>query len=108
SFPLDDPEAFGFRPVLLPSDRLVQARTLDRIEIRSASAEPGDSFFLLTDAVPARFLRCAQSTPDEITRPHPPLEAGNHAALCDFIDLSRSNNMLRNDDVGIIRVRLDG
>jgi len=107
SFPLDDPEAFGFRPVLLPSDQAVQLKTMEQIEVISAPAASGDTFFLLTDAVAAWFLRCAKCAPDEIARLEYLLQCGNHKALCDFIDKQRSNNRLRNDDVGIIMVRMD-
>jgi hypothetical protein len=107
SFPLEDPEAFGFRPILLPSDRSAQARILEKIEVRSAPAAPGDSFFLMTDAVAVWFLRAAKSAPEEIARLDDLLQCADYSALCEFIDEARTNGTLRNDDVGIVRVRVD-
>ena len=106
SFPLEDPEDFGFRPVLLPSNRNGQKTTLEKVEIRSAPVEPGDSFFLLTDAIAAWFLRTARSAPEEITRLEQMLHCGAHDGLAGLVDEARSNGSLRNDDVGIIRVQV--
>lgn len=106
SFPLEDPEDFGFRPVLLPSNRNGQQTTLEKVEIRSALVEPGDSFFLLTDAIAAWFLRTARSAPEEITRLEQMLHSGAHDGLAGLVDEARSNGSLRNDDVGIVRVQV--
>jgi Protein phosphatase 2C len=104
SFPLDDPEKFRFRPVLLPSNQCAQQTVLDKIEVRSGLVEPGDSFFLLTDAVAAWFLHVAKSTPGEITKLEQMLRCRNRNELTEFIECARSNGSLRNDDVCIVRV----
>jgi hypothetical protein len=104
SFPLDEPENFGFRPFLLPSNRNVQQAILEKVEVRSAPVLPGDSYFLLTDAIAAWFLRAARSAPEEIVRLEHMLDCGNRDELDEFIEDARSNGSLRNDDVGIVKI----
>jgi hypothetical protein len=106
SFPLDDPGNFGFRPFLLPSNRNVQQRIVEKVEVQSAPVQPGDSSFLLTDAIAAWFLGAARSAPEEIARLEQMLLCGKHDELAEFIEQARSNGYLRNDDVGIVRVQV--
>jgi hypothetical protein len=106
SFPLDDPENFGFRPVLLSSNRSVQSTIVEKIELRTEEVLPGDAFFLLTDAIAAWFLRAAKSAPEEISRFEELVDRGLHAELDEFIERERSNGSLRNDDVGVLRIRV--
>lgn len=106
SFPLEDPADFGYRPVLLPSNRNGQQTTLEKVEIRSALVEAGDSFFLLTDAIAAWFMSTARSTPQEITRLDQMLDCGAYEELAKFVDEARSDGTLRNDDVAIVRVQV--
>lgn len=105
SFPLDNPEDFGFRPVLLPSNSNGRQRILDRVEIRSAPVNAADSFYLLTDAIAVWFLRAAKSAPEEITKLEQMLDRGKHTELAEFLNSARSNGALRNDDIGIVRVQ---
>jgi Protein phosphatase 2C len=106
SFPLDDPVNFGFRPFLLPSNRDAQETIREKVEVRSAPVQPGDSFFLLTDAIAAWFLRAARSAPEEIAGLEQMLHYGKRHELAEFIEQARSDGSLRNDDVGIVRVRV--
>jgi hypothetical protein len=106
SFPLDDPGKFDSRPVLLPSNRNVQQAILEKVEVRSAPVQPGDSFFLLTDAIAAWFLGAARTASEEIARFEQKLHCEKHDELAEFIDEARSNGYLRNDDVGIIRIQV--
>jgi hypothetical protein len=106
SFPLDDPENFHFRPFLLPSNRNVQQRIVEKVEVRSAPVQSGDSFFLLTDAIAAWFLGTARTASEEIARFEQKLHSEKRDDLAEFIDEARSNGYLRNDDVGIVRVQV--
>ena len=78
---------------------------LERVEIRSGPVELGDTFFLLTDAIAAWFLRVAKDAPEEITRLEQALDCSQQD-MPEFIDGARSSGALRNDDVGILRVRV--
>jgi hypothetical protein len=51
SFPLDDPESFGFRPILLSSNSAAHKRAVDELHIEEGGALTGDVYFLLTDAI---------------------------------------------------------
>jgi hypothetical protein len=106
SFPLNEPEKFGSRPVLLPSNRNAQQKILENVEVQSAPVQPGDSFFLLTDAIAAWFLRTARSAPQEIAAFEQLLHGGKRLELHEFIEQARSNGSLRNDDVGIVGVQV--
>jgi hypothetical protein len=106
SFPLDDPKKFGFRPFLLSSNRNAQNTMIEKAEFRAAEALPGDTFFLLTDAIAAWFLHVAKSVPEEILRFEELLGQELHAELDEFIERARSNGSLRNDDVGVLRIRV--
>ena len=106
SFPLHDPKSFGFRPILLPSNRGVQSTTLERIEERSGDALPGDVIFLLTDAIAAWFLHAAKHTPEQILEFQAMLKRGIRNDLDEFIERERSNGTLRNDDVGVLRIQV--
>ena len=56
ALPISDPEAFGYHPTLIPSNRQRQQGLGEQITVSSGNAEHGDSFFLLTDAIAAWYL----------------------------------------------------
>jgi hypothetical protein len=108
SMPLSDPAAFGFRPTLLPSNKSKQQMLISEIKFRSAPVQPGDSFYLLTDAIAAWFLRAAKSSPKEMLSFESMLQGNEQEALSTFVKEARGDGALRNDDVGIVYVRISG
>lgn len=106
AFPVEYPQDFGFRPTLLPSNPTAQKTVLHKVEMQSGEALPGDSFFLLTDAIAAWFLQVAKHAPDEIARFDQLLDREIIGELDDFIEHERSIGSLRNDDVCVARIQI--
>jgi hypothetical protein len=108
SFPLDDPEDFGFRPILLPSKRCLHDRALEKVVVRTEEVLPGDVLFLLTDAIAAWFLHTANYAPEQILEFEEMLNRETANKDLDvFIEQARSSGALRNDDVGVLRIQVD-
>ena len=108
SIPLNDPAAFGFIPTLLPSDTGKQQSLAGKIAFRSKPIQPGDSFFLMTDAIAAWFLHAAKSSPKKLLSFESMLQGNDQDALRIFVNDARLDGSLRNDDVGIVYVRTSG
>lgn len=63
SCPLDDPESFHNRPVLLSSIKFdAESIENEMIESPNGNWEPGDEFYLMTDALACWFLRYRDSS----------------------------------------------
>jgi len=91
TWPVDDPEAFTHRPVLLNS-RSSKARTAP--EMHHGRWRHGDVFFLATDAVAAWLLDAMPAIPDDAAR------------LRERVAAARENGALRNDDATLVRIQV--
>ena len=106
SFPMSDASAFSFQPPLLPSRQADEAVLLRHVCLTAGDWQPGDSFYLATDALAAWFLR-------EIEQDGCPWEAlrdlDTSDALLDFpdwVDQQRDQGRMQNDDTTLLRIDL--
>jgi hypothetical protein len=97
SFPLHDAAAFDNSPVLLASLAAPNQAALDAVQTVSGYWQTGDEFLLMTDALAACFLQHGDAA---ATWP-PPTE------FSAWIHDLRQRRLLRNDDVTLVRVRIE-
>ncbi len=102
AFPFERSEQFNNRPVLLGSTPIRNDAEIVWMQTESVRWEAGDSFYLMTDALAAWFLRRVESdeSPWEIIR-----DLSTDSA--DFVNWTarlRQTGDLRNDDVTLVRV----
>jgi hypothetical protein len=105
SFPLEDAAAFSNQPPLLPSRAADEELVRRNISLRRADWRPGDTFYVVTDALAAWFLRA--SAADQ--RPWEPLRDLDTADAPDFstwVGLKRDEGELRDDDTTLVRIDL--
>lgn len=112
AFPLDRTEQFNNRPMLLPSASTGGEVLWDAIKVRDGYWEPGDDFYLMTDALACWFLRRLESLEEN------PLSLMKHlwtsSDFDKFVCDQRADKsvggqpMLRNDDVTFMRCRIEG
>jgi hypothetical protein len=106
AFPLEQPEQFSNRPILLSSNPTYND-SLDHIAVRTTGvAEEGDSFFLMTDALACWFLASVRlgERPWEFIR-----DLGTSddvAGFANWVAELRRTGSLRNDDVTLLRVEI--
>jgi hypothetical protein len=109
AFPLCDPEAFDNRPFLIGS------RPASNLRLRDCGAilqlhgtwQPGDTFLLMSDALAAAFLRLCLRSTDVL--PLTMLDFAHTASgFRRWIHALRTERMLRNDDVTLLWVSVDG
>lgn len=106
SFPVEDPEQFTSRPSLLPSRSAAADLVMRNMAHCASEWEPGDSFYITTDALAAWFLRADQrgERPWEILRD---LETSDSVMdFEDWVNLERSRGELKDDDTTLIRIDL--
>jgi hypothetical protein len=105
AMPLSDPAAFGFHPLLLPSKAVQQQGILDSFIITTGHAEPGDVFFLFSDAIAAWYLReMMAADSSRATQFERLVAADDSVGVQEVIASERHKQTLRNDDVAIVRV----
>jgi len=106
AFPLDDPDAFDNRPLLLCSRPAGNAtlRGCGGIVSASGTWQSGDTFLLMSDALAAAFLRLHLRAAE--VRPASPLDAlqfdRTRGGFRHWIETLRSACVLRNDDVSLV------
>ncbi|MGW4382969.1 hypothetical protein [Kitasatospora sp. NPDC004531] len=107
SFPIEQPEDFGTTPDLFGSRNhdtaLLRARTL----FAEGSCRPGDRLLLMTDALAAWFLAAPEPADAlgellEFGGPH------DAAGFSNWLDGLRVRRDLRNDDVAVVRIDIEG
>jgi hypothetical protein len=104
SFPMTEPEAFGYSPPLVPSKPADPREVLDRIRRHRGDWKSGDSFYVATDALAAWFLHSLRlgERPWEVLR-----DLGTEAgppSFHDWVSELRSTGVMHNDDVTLVRV----
>ena len=104
AFPIEDPEAFGNDPVLIPAEQDAGTMLPDA-KCDGADIYDGDRLYMLTDAVAAWFLRerVAGGKPwlqlDEV------LDARCESAAKVWADGERDAGRMKNDDITVLRLR---
>ncbi|WP_309115579.1 protein phosphatase 2C domain-containing protein [Saccharothrix sp.] len=104
AFPLDQANAFDNAPPLFNAfnrDTVLLAR---HVRIAAGTTEPGDGFFLCTDAVAEWFLRenARGGRPWRVLRGF----AGDLEGFAGWLDAVREEGLMRNDDVTVVHVDL--
>jgi hypothetical protein len=104
SFPLEDPEAFTRRPLLIGSGPAGIERIPDVIATACGAWAPGDIFMLMSDAIAAYFLR------EVVTLCHEPLDvlppSDRYSDTYYRVERLRKQGALRNDDVSLLTVQV--
>ena len=103
SFPLDDPEDFNNRPLLLgsvgPDEKCLNQRT------HEGGWQSGDTFYLMTDALACWFLKNLrergglQATQDASA-------ITDEQGFREWVQAKRDEGSMRNDDCTLVRVTI--
>jgi hypothetical protein len=104
ALPLSNPNDFGNRPILVPSNPAAQGKAIENVIIDNGMAEPGDVFLLLTDAIAAWYLRAFEVEPIRTMQLEEALSVGDQRSLEALIARERATQALRNDDVAILKI----
>ncbi len=106
AFPVESAEAFDNSPGLVNAFNRDHALLARHARTSSGTAEPGDRFFLGTDALAAWFLRAA----DRGDRPWDVLAEFARSSDLDgftaWVAQARAEGLMRNDDVTVVLVDL--
>jgi hypothetical protein len=106
SFPISDVSYFSYQPPLLGSRGVDEAVLRRHVKVTTCDWERGDSFYLMTDALAAWFLRLNESG----GRPWGPLrDMDTFDAELDFgdwVEEQRDRDQMNNDDTTLIRIDL--
>lgn len=101
-FPLDRAEQFGNRPLLLSSNSSNNQQVLDKIKTIDGDTQPGDLFFLATDAIAQWFLNECEAGEKPWSTLYNLKTKEDFAAL--VAQLRRDHGM-RNDDTTLLVIR---
>lgn len=106
SFPTQDPDAFSYQPALLSSRGADDSIVSQYVALQSGTWQHDDSFYIVTDALAAWFLRSAQAG----GRPWAPLRDLNTSDFdFDFeawVNTQRDEGRMHDDDTTLVRVDL--
>jgi hypothetical protein len=106
AFPISSAEAFDNSPGLVNAFDRDQALLARHVRAVAGVAQPGDRFFLCTDALAAWFLRAA----DRGDRPWHVLgeftRSGDLDGFTAWLAATRAEGLMRNDDVTVVHVDL--
>lgn len=100
AFPLKSSAEFDSAPKLVPSRSDDPAKVLGAVDRENGDWRGGDTFFLLTDAIAAWFLR----THEADVAPWDVLAAVEPSGFADWVAARRQDRSLRNDDVTVMRI----
>ncbi|GAB2967102.1 protein phosphatase 2C domain-containing protein [Saccharothrix stipae] len=106
AFPLESAAAFDNSPGLVNAFDRDGALLARHVRTASGVAEPGDRFFLCTDALAAWFLGAAERGDrpwhvlDEFTR------SGDLDGFTAWLTTTRAEGLMRNDDVTVVHLTL--
>lgn len=103
TFPLDQSDQFNSRPSLISSNPANNSGLFATIFHRTGVWELGDTFYLMTDALACWFLLSTEQNerPSEILR-----DIIVSTQFADWIVELREDNLIRNDDVTLLRVEI--
>jgi len=106
SFPMDHAEQFNNRPLLLSSVASNNLGVVESVKCISGTWVSGDTFYLMSDALAAWFLRYASLPGGDAAYCLRTLT--NQRSFADFVELQRNDvfkdgePMMRNDDVTLL------
>lgn len=93
-WPIDDPDAFSHRPILISSNPSDRSPQIDRLE---GTWLHGDAFILASDALSAWLMRAGPHALLDVAQPQFRL----------LVDVARRSGAMRNDDVTALIVSID-
>ncbi len=99
ALPIDDAEAFGSRPFLIASNPARNNGLLERVHYGAGEWQPGDRFYLMTDALAHWFVReCeAGEAPWDLLR-----AADSSEAFDAWTTMLKRDRQIRNDDITLL------
>jgi hypothetical protein len=104
AFPISSSEDFGSHPILLPSLTSLQDEALAELKHLEGTAEPGDEFLLLSDAIAAWYLRNANGSGKDRSELMAFLKGRDCVGLEQLVRRSQHDGTMRNDDVAAMRI----
>lgn len=107
ALPISDPEAFGYHPTLIPSNLQRQQGIGEQFTVATGNVSRQDSFWLLTDAIAAWYLRMSLEDPLRVDELAQLLDANDTLGFERFVERERADKSLRNDDVAVLRITID-
>ncbi len=103
SFPIAARSDFDMTPRLISTQKQYNRRSLEALQFAKGTCQPGDSFFLATDALACSLLTaCEQGE-----QPWSQLGCVTEAAFDQLVARLRRRGYLRNDDVTLLIVQID-
>jgi hypothetical protein len=104
AFPISESESFGSHPVLVPSLGWLQEKAFAELKVLEGTAEEGDEFLLLSDAIAAWYLRKTDASEQERGKLRSLLKGRDREELEKLVRNSRHQGTMRNDDVVALRI----
>ena len=103
-FPLDNSASFTNRPHLLSSNPAHNNRVLDHLRTMEGTWDPGDAFYLMTDALACWFMREVEEgrMPWSVLRDLD--TSGEIKPFREWVEDLRMDRGIRNDDVTLLRI----
>lgn len=108
AFPLNSHEAFTSAPPLVPSSEHARAAALTRLVEREGSAEPGDTFLLMTDALSAWYFESSARRDPCAEQFDSLLAASENGSLSELVRRERVAARMKDDDVAAVRISVEG
>jgi hypothetical protein len=103
-FPIASSKEFGVTPPLISTDARYTRKSLTHLKTASGYYEAGDTFVLATDAI-AQWLMC---TYEEGGQPWNEIGLMEEPAFQEFVSNLRRARAMRNDDVTLLVIRVEG
>jgi hypothetical protein len=107
AFPLNSHEAFTSTPWLVPSSDSVRETALAKLIEREGSAEPGDTFLLMTDALSAWYFETTARRDPCAEQFDSLLAASENGSLSELVRRERAAVRMKDDDVAAVRIEVD-
>ena len=99
---------FNSCPPLVPSHESLREAALERLVKGEGSAARGDVFLLMSDALAAWYFEFAGAGGDAVARFDSLLAASENEALEELVREERRAKRMRDDDVAVVRVAVEG
>lgn len=102
AFPIRASSGFSQRPLLAGSNPAKNKLALGRLKLATGTWRRGDTFYLMTDALSAWFLK----EREDGREPHLALDELDSLSFESFIQTLRTEGRMRNDDVTMTQIRV--
>jgi hypothetical protein len=104
AFPIADSAKFGSNPVLIPSMASLQSKAFAGMGVLEGTAQEGDEFLLLSDAIAAWYLEGIEDSDEQRVLLRSLMSSHKHDETALLIQTLRSQGKMRNDDVTVVRI----